>query len=36
MSSFNNNGGDLVIITLYLLDWYDTKEGINDVLKFLK
>jgi hypothetical protein len=34
-NSINKNGGDLVKVTLYLLDWYDTEEEISNVFESL-
>jgi hypothetical protein len=35
-AAIKKNGGDLVNVTLYLLDWYDTEEDICKVLDVTK
>ena len=31
----NKSGGDLVVVTLYLLEWFDTPEEVEEILSIL-
>ncbi len=35
-TAVNKSGGDLVDVTLYLLEWFDTTEDIHETLSMLR